>query len=307
MTAFLFPGQGAQTSGMGKDFYDHFPIARQTFEEANEILKRDLSTLIFEGPLEELTQTRNSQLGIYVTSIALLRVIERQFPSLKPTICSGLSLGEYTALTATGRLSFMQTLPLVQARGHYMHEACCAKEGTMAAIFGLDVEAIETVVKDLQLPEDLWVANFNCPGQIVISGTLKGVAKGIEAAKAVGATRAIPLKVHGAFHSGLMQAAKEQLAIEIEPLEIQVSDTQFVMNVPGNFVSHPQKVKRHLIEQVTSPVCWQQGIKAMGEVTQFIEIGPGRILTGLNKQIVPQSCTINVSKISDLDILAAKL
>lgn len=302
--AFLFPGQGAQSIGMGKDFFESFSIARETFEEADEILKKNLSHIVFEGPEEQLLNTRNSQTGIYVTSYALLRVLNEQFPDLLPTICAGLSLGEYTALTASNRLSFQQTLPLVHARGEYMNDACLATQGTMAAIFGLSVLQVEQLVKELNLPKDLWIANFNCPGQIVISGTLQGVARGIEAAKAKGAKRVIPLKVHGAFHSGLMLSAQERLAEKIIPLEIENSSIQFVMNVVGDRVFDIPTVKQYLIEQVTHPVRWQQGIEAMGEIDLFLEIGPGKVLSGLNKQIAPSMTTININKVDDLEKLA---
>ena len=304
--AFLFPGQGSQSVGMGKDFFENFPIARQTFEEADEILKRDLSRIVLEGPIDELVQTRNSQTGIFVTSYALLRVLYGQFPGLIPSMCAGLSLGEYTALTATKRLSFAEALPVVQARGEYMNAACLAKEGTMAAIFGLSDTQVETLVEELNLPQDLWVANFNCPGQTVISGTLKGVHAGIEAAKKKGGVKVIPLKVHGAFHSGLMLPAQERLAGEIGPLKMIESEIGLVMNVPGDFVSDMHQIRHHLIEQVTHPVRWEQGIKAMKDADLFLEIGCGRVLTGLNKQIVPTALTMNISKISDLDILASK-
>jgi [acyl-carrier-protein] S-malonyltransferase len=305
--AFLFPGQGSQFVGMGKDFADSFPIARETFEEADEILKRSLSKIIFEGGADLLTETRNSQTGIYVTSMALLRVLKKEFPTLHPQVCSGLSLGEYTALTAAGKLDFKTGLPLVQYRGEWMNQACVSHPGTMAAIFGLSNEVVEEMVTALNLEGELWVANYNCPGQLVISGTLKAVEKACAEAKNKGAKRALPLQVHGAFHSGLMKIAEEKLGEKIQSISIQESPTEVVMNVPGNYVKGEKNIRNHLIEQVTRPVRWEQGIRAMKDVDLFIEIGCGKVLTGLNRQIGVTAQTINVSKREDLESLSKAL
>lgn len=300
--AFLFPGQGAQYVGMGKDFIESFPVARQTFEEADEILGRNLSKIVREGPEELLTETRNSQTGIYVTSIALLRVLQQLFPSLQPSFCAGLSLGEYTALHATGRLSFAECLSLVQHRGQYMNEACEATRGTMAVVLGLDAEQVEAVVKEVNLPNELWVANFNCPGQVVISGTLKGIEVGSAAAKSKGAKRVLPLQVHGAFHSGLMQTAEQKLAPHIEHLSLQDSSIQLAMNVVGDIVSDKKQIKSNLIKQVTHSVRWEQGVRKMveAEVDLFIEIGCGKALTGFNKRIGVTVPTWSIEKVEDL-------
>lgn len=302
--AFLFPGQGAQVVGMGKDFYTNFREARDLFQEGDEILGRALSTTIFEGPTETLTETRNSQTGIYLTSMAILRVLQKQFPAIQPTVCAGLSLGEYTALTASGRISFESCLPLVQFRGEAMNAACEATQGMMAVLLGLSAEDVEALVKEQNLPNDLWVANFNCPGQTVISGTLKGVNAGMAAAKERGAKRAIPLKVHGAFHSGLMRLAEEKLAEKIREIEILQSPIHLVMNVCGDFVDEPGRVRTSLIEQVTSPVRWEQGIRAMmPQVELYIEIGCGKTLTGMNKQIGVAVPTLAINTIEDLNQL----
>jgi len=171
--AFIFPGQGAQYPGMGKDFVEAFSIAKDTLQEADEILKIKLSSIILNGPAETLTETKNSQLGIFVVSMAILRVLQKNFPELKPETCAGLSLGEYTALCASERLGFKETLNLVKFRSQYMNDACQATQGGMSVILGLEVKDVEELVKKLNLPSDLWIANFNCPGQIVISGTKK--------------------------------------------------------------------------------------------------------------------------------------
>lgn len=302
--AFLFPGQGAQVVGMGKDFCEAFALARETFEEANSILNRHLSKVVFEGPIETLTETRNSQTGIYVTSLAILRVLQKQFPTLRPSVCAGLSLGEYTALTASERIPFETCLPLVQSRGEAMNEACEAIAGTMAAIFGLAADETEEMVKSLKLPNDLWVANFNCPGQTVISGTLKGVEAGMEAAKARGAKRVIPLRVHGAFHSGLMQRAQENLAPQLRAIMILESPIDIVMNVPGGYVRETRAIRDYLTQQVTQSVRWEQGIRAMTDVDLFIEIGCGKTLSGLNKQIGVSAPTVNVNQLTDLETLS---
>ncbi len=301
---FLFPGQGAQYVGMGKDFAENYPRAKETFEEADDLLGRNLSKIIFEGATELLTETINSQPAIYVTSMAILRVLEEQFPDLKPTSCAGLSLGEYTALTASLRLPFASCLPLVQYRGECMNEACETTSGTMAAIFGLSAQELRELVKELNLPQDLWVANFNCPGQTVISGTLKGVEAGIEAAKAKGARRVIPLRVHGAFHSGLMALAEEKLAEKIAAVQINESSIGLTMNAFGGYVREVESLRRHLIEQVTHPVRWEECIRAIQNDTDlFIEIGCGKTLTGINKQIGVTQPTLTVNKVSDLESL----
>lgn len=302
--AFLFPGQGAQAVGMGKDFYDTFKEARLVFEEGDDILQRHLSKTVFEGPLPLLTETRNSQTGIYVTSMSLLAVLQKQLPELRPHVVAGLSLGEYTAFTAGGKLSFKQCLPLVQTRADLMNEACETTKGTMAAVFGLSSDVVDEVVKALDLPQDLWVANYNCPGQTVISGTLKGVEKGIEALKAKGARRVIALQVHGAFHSGLMHSAKEKLREKILPLAFEDSSSEIVMNVPGESVRDKNAMRTFLIEQVTSPVKWEQSIRSMKEsVDLYVEIGCGKVLQGLNRQMGVLAPTVTINKVEDLEEL----
>jgi [acyl-carrier-protein] S-malonyltransferase len=303
--AFLFPGQGAQYVGMGKDFVENFPMAKQTLEEADDILGRKLSKIILDGPEDVLTETKNSQTAIYVISQAILRVLQKQFPQLQPSICAGLSLGEYTALTASGRLDFAQCLPLVQYRGQFMNEACETTRGTMAVILGMNGEEMETLVKELNMPHDLWAANFNCPGQVVISGTVKGIEAGSAAAKAKGAKRVLPLQVHGAFHSGLMSSAEERLAPYIQHTLLKESSVGFVMNVPGSFVKEPSQIKQNLIQQVTHPVRWEQGIRNIEKdsVDLYVEIGCGKTLTGFNKRIGVSAPTISIEKVEELDQL----
>ncbi|MEI6532181.1 MAG: ACP S-malonyltransferase, partial [Chlamydiota bacterium] len=229
--ALIFPGQGAQYVGMGKDFFDTYPTARFVFQEADEILGTYLSKTIFEGPEEELTRTENSQPGIFVVSMAILRVVKEQFPHLKPRMAGGLSLGEYSALCAAEVFSFEEALKLVAARAQYMNEACEQKKGTMAVILGLAPEAVE----DISL-ENLWVANYNCPGQIVISGSHSAIEKASTIAKEKGAKRVLPLSVQGAFHSGYMESAEKLLKERIEETLFCTPRLEVAMNVPGTFV-----------------------------------------------------------------------
>lgn len=304
--AFVFPGQGAQYVGMGKDFFENFTVVKETFQEADDILGRNLSSIILNGPVDLLTETKNSQTGIFVTSIALLRVLQTQFPHLTPSVTAGLSLGEYSALTASKRLDFADCLPLVQYRGEYMNDACEKHPGTMAVILGLNADVVQDMVKELSMPHDLFVANLNCPGQVVISGTKKGVEAGIIAAKAKGAKRALPLTVHGAFHSGLMEEAKQRLSSHVEHAPLKNSDIGFVMNVPGDFVQDLQQIRTNLTLQVTHPVRWEQSVSQMknASVDLFVEIGCGKVLSALIKKTGVDVPVISIEKLPDLELLA---
>ena len=303
-TAFIFPGQGAQYVGMGRDFYLRYATARQTIEEADDLLRYKLSEMIFNGPEADLMLTKHAQVAIYVVSIAIWRVLSEEFPDLKPSVCAGLSLGEYTALTVAGVLPFAQGVPLVQARGTLMHDDCIRNPGTMHVILGLTPEAVEETLKKLG-EKEVWIANINCPGQVVISGTKPAVEKLSEALKAAGAKRALPLDVSGAFHSGLMNTAKERLKHLILFAKLENGSTKVVMNVPGDFVSGTDKIKANLIEQVTHPVRWEKGVRAMvaDGVERFIEIGPGTTLAGMNKRIEVPGTTLSIEKVEHLETL----
>ena len=307
--AFLFPGQGAQYPGMSKDFAQTFAESRHLFEEADDILGRNLSKIIFEGPEPLLTETRNSQTGIYVASLAVLAAIKRVFPEFKPAGCAGLSLGEYTAVTASGRMTFADGLPLVQHRGQFMNDACDANKGTMAVVLGLDSDVVEKIVKEINLPNDLWAANFNCPGQVVISGTVKGIEAGALILKEKGAKRVLPIDVYGAFHSGLMKPAEERLTEYVMHVPLKASPVELVMNVTGDFVRDESEIRANLIKQVTSPVRWEQGIRRMVEqgYDLFVEIGCGKKLAGFHKRIAEHIPMISVEKVEDLDILAKEV
>lgn len=292
--AFIFPGQGAQYPGMGRDFYEQFDEARAVFQEADAILGFAFSDLIFNGPAEELTQTKNSQLAIFITSIAILRVL-----NLKPVVCSGLSLGEYSALVAAGKLPFREALLLVQARGQLMQEACLKSPGTMVVVLGLEPALIQEAIAPI---DNVWIANLNCPGQVVIAGTKEGIEQASIVLKEKGARRVLPLEVSGAFHSGLMKSAQEGLKPYIDGLELNETDIEIVMNVPGDYVSNLDEMQKNMIDQVTHSVLWQKGIEAQVKrgIDLFIEIGPGKTLSGMNKRIGVEVETISLEKVEDL-------
>lgn len=300
--AFLFPGQGAQYVGMGKDFANAYAIAKQTFQEADDLLQCNLTKIAFEGPEDTLTETRNSQTAIFVNSIAILRTVNSLFPTLTPYVCAGHSVGEYSALTASGVLPFQHSLPLVRYRGHYMNDACEEHRGTMAVVMGLSTEEVEATVRDLKLSDDLWVALLNCPGQVVISGTLRGIEAGTQALKERGAKRVLPLQVYGAFHSGLMRSAAEKLALHIEQSPFQAGSARLVMNVPGDFVEPLALIRHNLVQAITVPVRWEQGVRAIQReaIDLYIEIGCGKTLTGMNKRIGVTVPTISIEKLEDL-------
>jgi [acyl-carrier-protein] S-malonyltransferase len=295
--AFIFPGQGAQYVGMAKDFYDTFPAARATFQEASEILGIDFTRLIFEGPENELMLTKNSQPAIFVASVAILRCLQ-----LQPSVCAGLSLGEYTALYASGRLSFADALKIVAARGQFMQEACEEQKGTMRVVLGLDPAVVAA-----HLPADVWIANLNCPGQVVIAGSTSAMSHAEEVLKGQGAKRVLPLEVSGAFHTPLMRSAQDRLTPYLLAAPLQESSIQLVMNVPGNFVDSISQIREHLVAQVASPTQWEKGIRLMDKegIELYVEIGPGKTLTGMNKKIGVKGQTVNIEKISDLENIHA--
>ncbi len=303
--AYIFPGQGAQSVAMGQDFYQQFPVAKRTFEEADDLLRYSLSTIIFEGPEDELTKTRYSQPAIFVVSLAILRVIQQQYPNLQPYVCSGLSLGEYSALEAGGWISFQDGLSLVQKRALLMNEACEKIKGSMAAILGLDAKSVENEMKKLHPQHQVWAANYNCPGQVVISGTREGVQVGIQKLMERGAKKAIPLDVHGAFHSGLMQEAQDKLQKEIENVHIKQGKAKLVMNVTGDFAQSIAEVRKNLLMQITSSVRWQQGVERMDkeDIDMYLEIGCGKTLASMNRKIKVKGNTLSIASLEDLEQL----
>ena len=302
--AYIFPGQGAQAVGMGKAFYDCFSEAKHVFEEADDLLKIKLSSIIFQGPEGELKLTKNSQPALFITSIAILQVLRQHFNLPSPIATGGLSLGEYTALVAAGKITFQEGLQLVQKRARFMHEACEKTQGTMAVVLGLQDQIVREVVTSLDLPNDLWCANFNCPGQVVISGTLQG----IEAAKAPllkqGAKRVLPLEVHGAFHSGLMMPAQEELKKAIDSATFINTSIPIAMNVTGKCEVQSSVIKPLLVEQLTKSVLWSRCIQSLDqlELDCFLEVGSGTTLQGLNKRIAPKAATFSIEKPDQIDL-----
>nr|AAC44306.1 malonyl-CoA:Acyl carrier protein transacylase [Bacillus subtilis subsp. subtilis str. 168] len=295
--AFLFPGQGSQFIGMGKELYEQVPAAKRLFDEADETLETKLSSLIFEGDAEELTLTYNAQPALLTTSIAVLEKFKES--GITPDFTAGHSLGEYSALVAAGALSFKDAVYTVRKRGEFMNEAGCrlAKE-QWAAILGMDAEALKQVTDKVTEEGNLvQLANLNCPGQIVISGTAKGVELASELAKENGAKRAIPLEVSGPFHSELMKPAAEKLKEVLDACDIKDADVPVISNVSADVMTEKADIKEKLIEQLYSPVRFEESInKLIAEgVTTFIEIGPGKVLSGLVKKVNRRLKTIAVS------------
>ena len=282
MKAYVFPGQGAQFVGMGKDLYDNNPEAKELFEKANDILGFRITDLMFEGTEEDLKQTKVTQPAIFLHSVLLAKSLGDEF---KPDMVAGHSLGEFSALVAAGALSFEEGLKLVSKRAHAMQKACELRPSTMAAVLALPddkVEALCAEVDDVVAP-----ANYNCPGQVVISGTMEGIDAACEKMLAAGAKRAMKLKVGGAFHSPLMQPAQEELAEAIEAAEFHTPVCPVYQNVDGKPHTDPAEIKENLIRQLTAPVRWTYDVQAMvaDGADEFIELGPGNVLQGLVKKI----------------------
>ena len=281
-TAYVFPGQGAQFVGMGKDLYDNNPEAREMFEKANEVLGFRITDLMFNGTEEDLKQTKVTQPAIFLHSVILAKSLGDGF---KPDMVAGHSLGEFSALVAAGAMSFEDGLRLVATRAMAMQKACEANPSTMAAVLALPDEKVEELcaeVDDIVAP-----ANYNCPGQVVISGTNAGIDAACEKMLAAGARRALKLKVGGAFHSPLMAPAKEELTRAIDATEFKTPVCPVYQNVDGKPHTNPEEIKANLIEQLTAPVRWTQDVQAMisDGATDFVELGPGKVLQGLVSKI----------------------
>ena len=284
--AYVFPGQGAQFVGMGKDLYDNSPSAKAMFEKANEILGFRITDLMFSGTVEDLRQTNVTQPAIFLHSVILAHTLGENF---KPDMVAGHSLGEFSALVAAKAMSFEDGLRLVAARANAMQKACEAVPSTMAAVLGLEDNIVEEVLAKIT-NEVVVPANYNCPGQLVISGSLEGINQACIDLKAAGAKRALPLTVGGAFHSPLMLPAQEELAKAIENTEINAPICPIYQNVNALAMTDPKEIKANLIKQLTAPVRWTQISKAMiaDGATTFIEVGPGTVLQGLIKKVLPE-------------------
>ncbi len=287
MNAYVFPGQGAQFTGMGKDLYDSNPKAAEMFTRADKILGFSLSKIMFEGTAEELKQTKVTQPAVFVHSVIAAFCTEE----FKPDMAAGHSLGEFSALTATGALSFEDGLKLVSARAMAMQAACEEQPSTMAAVMSLSDDIVEQICSYISQKEGIVIpANYNCPGQLVISGTVAAVEAACSAMKEAGAKRALVLPVGGAFHSPLMESARKALEAAIDKAEIVKPVCPVYQNVDARPHTNPREIKDNLKKQLTSPVLWSQTVKNMitDGATRFTEFGPGNVLQGMIKKIAPE-------------------
>jgi len=292
--AYVFPGQGSQFPGMGKDLYENSPRAKELFESANDILGFRISDTMFGGTEEELKQTRITQPAIFLHSVIMAATSNNEF---KPDMVAGHSLGEFSALVANKTLLFEDGLRLVYQRAMAMQKACEQNPGTMAAILNLEDTVVENVCAEITAAGNVVVAaNYNCPGQLVISGSIEGIQIGCEKLKAAGAKRALVLPVGGAFHSPLMEPARVELESAINSTKFSTPICPVYQNVVASAVSDPDKIKANLVAQLTAPVKWTQSVQQMVSdgATRFIEVGPGKVLQGLVKKISPPSEALSV-------------
>jgi [acyl-carrier-protein] S-malonyltransferase len=298
--AFIFPGQGSQYVGMGKELYENFSVAKKVFEEADDALHLSISALCFKGPEEALKLTENTQPALLTTSIATLKVLQAE-KGLIPQFTAGHSLGEYSALVGSGALTFAEAVKIVHLRGKFMQEAVPVGEGAMAAVLGMEREQVEKICEEVSYGEVLTPANFNCPGQIVIAGHAKAVERAIERVKKDG-KKAVPLPVSAPFHSPLMKPAGERLEKALEEISVSNLRIPVVTNVEAEVNTSKDRVKGLLVAQVSSPVRWEESMRKMiGKgIEQVLEIGPGRVLSGLMKRIDNRIETGNLEDLQTL-------
>jgi len=303
--AFLFPGQGAQVVGMGAEIAKSFPVAANIFKRANNILGFDLSSICFEGPAEKLNSTTISQPAIFATSAAILEVLKTNpaTSDITADVTAGLSLGEYTALCAAGVMSFEDTLILVQKRGQAMQAAADATEGAMVSVIGLDEEKVSQLCAEAGEGEILIPVNFNCPGQIVVSGSRAACERAEELAAKYGAVKAVRLEVAGAFHTEMMSSAAEALTEALSNCQIQQpSEIKIIANITAEYYQSAEEIAEGLIKQLTCPIFWQKCMERLlaDGVETFYEIGPGRVLTGLMRRINRKAKVVNVSSLQSI-------
>jgi [acyl-carrier-protein] S-malonyltransferase len=305
--AFIFPGQGAQYIGMGKELYDNFNIVKSIFDKADEILNEDFVNLIFNGTEEDIKKTENTQPGILMVSTAIAELLKEK--GIAPVMTAGLSLGEYSALVAAGALSYEDALPLVRKRGQYMNEAVPAGKGTMAAVLGLDAEPLLACCEKASELGVVGIANYNCPGQLVISGEVAAVEKASELAKEAGARRVVPLQVSGPFHSSLLKPAGEKLAAELDKVTIKNPEIPVITNVEAQPAKDGEAIKKLLIDQVSHSVRWEDSVRYILSqgVDTFIEVGPGKALTGFMKKIDKTATVYNVEDMASLETVLSGL
>ncbi|MDD4858963.1 MAG: ACP S-malonyltransferase [Dehalococcoidales bacterium] len=300
--AFVFPGQGSQSVGMGRDLYDNFPAAKAIFDQADNVLGFSISQLCFAGPDDELRKTVNAQPALVTMSFACLQAARAAGAKLpQPAFTAGHSLGEYTALAFAGVLDFGDAVRLARERGRLMYEAGTAQPGSMAAVLGLD----EAVLAEVCRQTGVWLANINCPGQLVISGAVMNLNQAMEQAKARGASRVVPLQVSGAFHTPLMQLAADGLSKMISTLQFREPAITIIGNVNAQPLTTAQAVKDELLKQLTSPVQWQRSVEYMAKQNTgtFYEIGPGKVLSGLIKRINKEAATVNIGDVAAIKAL----
>lgn len=298
--AFVFPGQGSQHVGMGKELYENFSVARRIFEEAGDSLRFSISELCFKGPEESLKLTENTQPAMLTASIAALQVLQTE-KGIIPQFTAGHSLGEYSALVASGALAFSEAVKIVRLRGKFMQEAVPVGEGAMAALLGMEREEVEKLCEEVSSGEVLTPANFNCPGQIVVAGHSKAVGRAIEKVKQ-GGKKAVLLPVSAPFHSPLMKPAGERLEKALEEISVSELKVPVVTNVEAEVNTLKERVKELLVAQVSSPVRWEESMRKMSEkgIEKVLEIGPGKVLSGLMKRIDPRIETGNLEDLQTL-------
>lgn len=303
-TAFLFPGQGSQYVGMGKELYGSSPAAKEVFDKANDVLKFDIKKIIFEGPEEDLKSTINCQPAILIHSIAALRALEenKKTSEIKPVFTAGLSLGEYSALIAAGVFGFEDGVRLIRKRAEFMEEAAAKNPGKMAAIIGLERDQL----KDICSQTGAEIANLNCPGQVVITGEKEKVDVAKEEALKLGARNAVDLQVSGAFHSSLMKEAGERLGQELSKIDISVPEVPVISNVTAKSQNEAEQIRNNLKDQVSSSVLWEDSIRRIAKegIVSYLEIGPNKVLRGLQRRIDSSLKVMNIEKPQDIEALS---